>query len=156
MTTTVNQDLHVTDELQIGDSNDGEVQGDKMITVFSREVATVGGANLFVGGDGVQTGNSRGVSANRAGSITGLSMCYEVISVTSAPTMTAVAVINGVDIFTVAMTGTTVGIHYVRGIQARDIDNFTQEQPIHVRFTKVGGTLTTANMISVLEFHLDA
>ena len=153
------QPLEVNGNAQVN----GEMMGTKQILQFSREDANdvYGTVATFTDYSSVRTTTAKGFTAMRAGSVTGISINYD-ITAEVLDSSTAIQVfVNGVSVWqnTLTGSGTIASNQEEYFTQARDTDTFSAGDTITVVLFGIGAGGTNAtfdNTIIALELYSDA
>lgn len=138
----------------------GEVKGAPRVVPFASGSGIINGSASAWGAiNGVTMTAAKGLTMARVGSLTELSLNYDVNVTGSGVTSLSVNVlVDGSIVWTVALDGAT-GTHESYATQARGTDSFLPGATVSIQFTATGGGpsdyVTLTNLIGTLGFYYD-
>lgn len=148
--------LVVGTDLIIGDADGGEVKGDKLLILFNFNGTTSVSRFLncfdILGRD---AGADEGYVTTRDGSITGVTVNYN-ITASSSASMIIQTFIGASSIFNLSLNDTVADGKTARITQARGVDVFNAGDIINSAFALLSGTATIEDIIVLMEIMYDA
>ena len=138
---------------------DGEINGSKVLLHFGQNAnsnAAAGSSTFLFTERNVQMTATKGLVPPRAGSIAGLTLNYDVLA-TPIGTVNIEVLVEGVVVWTNAISSTTANDKVEVFTQARNTDQFSAGDRIAIRISNTGiNPFTYRRMIGTIELILDA
>lgn len=148
--------LVVGTDLIIGDTDGGEVQGDKFLILFTLKDVITNNSGFKCFNIITLGGDVRGFIATRNGSIAGISNNYNVAASSGDAEHHCSAYIAGAEIFILDLDKTVADNKVASITQARGADTFVAGDVIRAAWKITVGTASVNNQIMMMEIMYDA